>query len=52
MVPRLRVAESVADLMEYLVKDCPGTDLQVVVNTLGAGVLFVLDGWDELPRSC
>lgn len=52
MVPRLRVAESVADLMECLLKDCPRTDLQVVLNELGAGVLFVLDGWDELPRSC
>ena len=52
MVPRLRVAESVAEVMKCLVEDCSPADLQAVANKRGAGVLFVLDGWDELPPSC
>ena len=51
-VPRFRVAESVDDLMEYLVEDRSLVDLQAVKSKQGAEILFVLDGWDELPRSC
>ena len=51
-VPGLRVAESVDDVIKCLYKNYPPADLEVMECKQGVGVLFVLDGWDELPQSC
>lgn len=44
----VRVTESVDDLLQYF-GDCSP---EVITQSQGKGILFVLDGWDELQMSC
>ena len=61
-VPMMRLAQSIDDVLEYfqfhsstaddqLMKQ-KYTDVLLVKQKHGRGVLFVLDGWDELRQSC
>ena len=51
-VPLMRVAESVEDLLGYFGENCTDADIQSIKGRMGKGVLFILDGWDELRPSC
>ena len=51
-VPQLRVAENTADLLEYFAENCSTDDMKFIQRNNGKGVLFILDGWDELKPSC
>ena len=51
-VPLMRVAESADDLLQYFEKKCSPADIQSIKQSQGNGVLFILDGWDELRPSC
>ena len=44
----VRLAESVEELLKYF-EDCSP---KLIKQNQGNGVLFILDGWDELPGSC
>ena len=47
----MRVTESVSDLLRYFGETSPeGPDF--FKRSQGKGILFVLDGWDELQMSC
>lgn len=51
-VPLMRLAESADDLLQHYGKHCSSADIQLIKQKRGQGVLFVLDGWDELRPSC
>ena len=51
-VPLVRIVDKVDDLQEYFGENCTLEDIQRIKQTMGSGVLFVLDGWDELRPSC
>ena len=51
-VPLMRVAERSDDLLQYFGEHCSAADVHIIKQTQGKGVLFVLDGWDELRPSC
>ena len=48
--PLLRLAESIDDLIKYYGEFT--LDLKFISDSLGKDVLFILDGWDELRKSC
>ena len=47
----MRVTESVSDLLGYF-GDCSLEGPDFIKRSQGKGILFVLDGWDELQMSC
>ncbi len=51
--PKLKIANSLADLLEYYYDDkcCDPSLVQYIRSTRGRDVLFVLDGWDELNQT-
>ena len=49
LAPKVRLAETIDDLLKYY---CSLDDIQFIRSAKGKGVLFILDGWDELPPSC
>ena len=49
LAPKVRLAETIDDLLKYY---CSFDDIQFIRSAKGKGVLFILDGWDELPPSC
>ena len=49
--PLLRLAESIDDLIKYYGSEFTH-DLKSISDTFGKDVLFILDGWDELRKSC
>ena len=51
-VPKVRVADSADDLLQYFGEHCSPSDTAAITYSQGNGVLFILDGWDELPQSC
>ena len=51
-VPRIRLADSADDLLEYFGDHCSHSDIESIKYSQGSGVLFILDGWDELLQSC
>lgn len=48
--PLLQLAESIDDLIKYYGEFT--LDLKFISDSLGKDVLFILDGWDELRKSC
>ena len=50
--PVIRLSENIDDLLNYFGEKCNVTDRDLVKSGEGAGVLFILDGWDELRLSC
>ena len=51
-VPLVRIVDKVDDLQKYFGENCTLKDIERIKQTMGSGVLFVLDGWDELRLSC
>ena len=51
-VPLMRVAESTDDLLQHFGKHCSPADIHLIELKQGHGVLFILDGWDELRPAC
>lgn len=51
-VPYFRVAETPPKLLQYFESHCSPSDIDQILKSQGKGVLFVLDGWDELRPSC
>ena len=51
-VPLMRVAESADDLLKHYEKHCSPADIDLIKMKQGHGVLFILDGWDELRPAC
>ena len=47
----VRVTESVGDLLQHF-GNCSPEDPDFIKRSQGKGILFVLDGWDELQMSC
>ena len=50
--PIARLSENIDDLLNYFGEKCNKADRELVKSNGGAGVLFILDGWDELRLSC
>ena len=51
-VPLMRLAQSSDDILNYFGRHCSPADIQSIKVNHGRGVLFILDGWDELRPSC
>ena len=51
-VPLMKLAQSSDDILSYFGRHCSPADIQSIKVNNGRGVLFVLDGWDELRPSC
>ena len=49
--PHIREAKTIADLLPRVNKTMADETEAIIVSLVGRGVLWVLDGWDELP-SC
>ena len=50
--PIARLSENIAELLDYFGENCNDSDRQLIRKDNGKGVLFILDGWDELRPSC
>ena len=50
--PIVRLSENVNDILNYFGERCNEADRELIKSEEGAGVLFILDGWDELRLSC
>ena len=50
--PIARLSENVDDLLDHFGDKCNEADKTLIKGDEGAGVLFILDGWDELRLSC
>ena len=50
--PMARLSESIDDLLNHFGEGCNEADRELVKANQGTGVLFILDGWDELRLSC
>ena len=50
--PAARLSEGVHDLLNYYGDKCSEVDRKLIESKEGKGVLFILDGWDELRQSC
>jgi hypothetical protein len=50
--PIARLSENIDELMNYFGDGCNESDREMIKKDLGSGVLFILDGWDELKLSC
>lgn len=50
--PAARLSESIDDLLNYFGEKCNEVDRELIMSKEGAGVLFILDGWDEVRQSC
>ena len=51
-MPKLRVAEDLEELLDYHIHFCSNEDIDGIWESQGEKVLFILDGWDELPLLC
>ena len=51
-VPQVRLADSADDLLQYFGEHCSPSDIEAIKYSQGSGILFILDGWDELLQSC
>ena len=47
--PEVQSARSIADLIPYRDKETAQQVAKAITNTDGRGILWILDGWDELP---
>lgn len=47
-----RLSENLDELLNYFDSNCNEADRQLIKRDNGRGVLFILDGWDELKPSC
>ena len=50
--PAARLSESIDDLLNYFGEKCNEVDRELIISKEGVGVLFILNGWDELRQSC
>ena len=50
--PMARLSENIDDLLGHFGEHCNEGDRALVKANEGEGVLFILDGWDELRLSC
>ena len=50
--PNTRLSESIDELLNYFNENCNDSDRKLIKKDQGRGVLFILDGWDELRLSC
>lgn len=50
--PIAKLSETVDELFDYFGKNCNEGDKELIKREHGKGVLFILDGWDELRLSC
>ena len=50
--PIARLSENVDELLDYFGENCNEGDRDLIKKQHGEGVLFILDGWDELRPSC
>ncbi len=50
--PIARLSESIDELLKYFDDNCNEGDSDLIKKDHGKGVLFILDGWDELKLSC
>ena len=51
-MPKLHVAEDLEELLDYHIHFCSNEDIDGIWESQGEKVLFILDGWDELPLLC
>ena len=50
--PFARLSETVDELLKHFDENCNADDKELIKKEHGKGVLFILDGWDELKLSC
>lgn len=50
--PIARLSENIDELLNYFGNNCNEGDRELIKKEQGKGVLFILDGWDELRPSC
>lgn len=50
--PIARLSENIDELLDYFEGNCSDSDRKLIRKDHGKGVLFILDGWDELRPSC
>ena len=50
--PAARLSENIHDLLNYYGDKCNEADRELIESKEGEGILFILDGWDELRQSC
>ncbi len=50
--PIARLSENIDELLDYFEENCNDSDRKLIRKGHGKGVLFILDGWDELRPSC
>ena len=50
--PIARLSENIGELLNYFGENCNERDRELIQKNNGKGVLFILDGWDELRPSC
>ena len=50
--PVARLSENIDELLKYFGRNYNDGDTELIKKDQGKGILFILDGWDELRPSC